>query len=145
MQFTDPFLDSNEILCVCGRLRWPSLSDEIKFPVILQQDSHVTRLTIQHFHECTSHQGKGITLNEERANGFWVNSALSVVAKMISSCISCQRMRGAVQEQSTWDLPEDRLKSTPPFTYCALDYVRPFVMKEGRKEAIWRPYYMYGF
>lgn len=56
----DPFLDSNGILCVCGRLRRASLSDEIKFPVILPQDSHVTRLTIQHFHECTSHQGKGM-------------------------------------------------------------------------------------
>ena len=97
----DPFLDFNGILCVCGRLRRASLSDEIKFPVILPQDSHVTRLTIQHFHECTSHQGKGMTLNEERANGFWVNSASSVVAKMISSCIRCQRMLGAVQEQST--------------------------------------------
>ena len=54
----DPFLDSNGILCVCGCLRRASFSDEIKFPVILSRDSHVTRLTIQHFHEHTSHQGK---------------------------------------------------------------------------------------
>jgi len=119
--------------------------DEPKFPVILPRDSHVTRLTIQHFHARTSHQGKGMTLNEERANGFWVNSASSVVAKMILSCIRCQRMRGAEQEQRTWDLPEDRLKSTPSFTHCAVDYLGPLVIKEGRKEVIWHPYYMYGF
>ena len=32
------------------------------------------------------------------------------------------------------DLPEDRLKSAPPFTYCAADYFGPFMVKEKRKE-----------
>ena len=32
------------------------------------------------------------------------------------------------------DLPEDLLESTPPFTYCAVDYFGPFVIKERRKE-----------
>lgn len=32
------------------------------------------------------------------------------------------------------DLPEDRLKPAPPFTYCAVDYCGPWYMKEGRKE-----------
>ena len=32
------------------------------------------------------------------------------------------------------DLPEDRLESHPPFTYCAVDYFGPFIIKENRKE-----------
>ena len=32
------------------------------------------------------------------------------------------------------DLPEDRLESSPPFTYCAVDYCGPWHVKEGRKE-----------
>ena len=75
-----------------------------------------------------------MTLNEVRSNGFWVVSSSSVVANMISSCVKCQKLRGAVQEQRMSDLPEDRLESTPPFTYCAVDYFGPFVIKERRKE-----------
>ena len=32
------------------------------------------------------------------------------------------------------DLPEDRLETAPPFTYCAVDYFGPFIVKDGRKE-----------
>ena len=32
------------------------------------------------------------------------------------------------------DLPEDRVEASPPFSYCAVDYFGPFMIKEGRKE-----------
>ena len=91
-------------------------------------------LIVKHFHERTHHQGKGMTLNEVGSNGFWVVSGPSVVANTISSCVKCQRLRGAVQEQRMSDLPEDSLEPTPSFTYCAVDYFGPFIIKEGRKE-----------
>ena len=75
-----------------------------------------------------------MTLNEVRSNGFWVVSGPTVVANIISSCIKCQKLRGAVQEQRMSDLPEDCLEPTPPFTYCAVDYLGPFIIKDGRKE-----------
>ena len=130
----DPFLDVDGILRVGGRLRRVSLADDIKFPIILPRNSHVTKLIVKHFHERTHHQGKGMTLNEVRSNGFWVVSDPSVVANIISSCVKCQKLRGAVQEQRMSDLPEDRLEPTPPFTYCAVDYFWPFIIKDGRKE-----------
>ena len=32
------------------------------------------------------------------------------------------------------DLPDDRLEPSPPFTYCAVDYFGPWLIKEGRRE-----------
>ena len=32
------------------------------------------------------------------------------------------------------DLPEDRVESTPLFTYCGMDCPEPFTIKERRKE-----------
>ena len=130
----DPFVDVDGILRVGGRRRRASLAEGVKFPIILPRDSHVTMLIIKHFHKRTRHQGKGMTLNEVRSNGYWVISGSSVVANMISSSVKCQRLRGSVQEQRMSDLPEDRLESTPPFTYCAVDYFGPFIVRDGRKE-----------
>ena len=130
----DPFLDADGILRISGRLRRASLSDDVKFLIILPRDSHVTMLIVKHFHESTTHQGKGMTLNVIRSNGFWVVSASSTLASAISSCVKSQKLWGAVQEQRMSDPPEDHLESTPPFTCCAVDYFGPFIVKDGRKQ-----------
>ncbi|KAK3737868.1 hypothetical protein QZH41_019749, partial [Actinostola sp. cb2023] len=130
----DPFLDEDGILRVGGRLRYSRLTDGIKFPVILPRKSHVTSLIIRHFHERVKHQGKGMTLNEIRSNGFWITGGSSAVSNTIALCVKCQRLRGTVQEQRMADLPKDRLESAPPFTSCGVDYFGPFLVKVGRKE-----------
>ena len=132
----DPFVDVDGILRVSGCLRCASLAEDIKFPIqsILPRDSHVIMLIIKHFHKRTRHQGQGMTLNEVRSNGYWIISGSSVVANMILSCIKCRKLCGSVQEQRMSDLPEDRLESTPPFTYCTVDYFGPFIVRDGRKE-----------
>ena len=130
----DPFLDSQGILRVGGRLRNASLPFEVKFPVILPRRSHVTTLIIRYFHEKIKHQERGMTLNEIRGNGYWIVGGTSAFGSYIWSCVVCRKMCSAVVEQKMADLPEDRLKPAPPFTFCVVDYFGPFSVKEGRKE-----------
>ena len=109
----DPFLDLKGILRIGGHLRNASLPFEIKFPVILPRRSHVTTLIIRYFHKKIKHQGRGMTLNEVRANSYYNGS-------YIWSCVVCRKMRSAVVEQKMADLP--------------VDYFGPFSIKEGRKQ-----------
>ena len=117
----DPFLDRNGLLRVGGRIKRSNLPPEVKFPVILPRKSHLANLIISYFHGRVEDQGRGITLNEIRYNGYWVIGGTAAVAHCISRCGKCSRSRGATQEQKMADLPNDRMEPSPPFTYAAVD------------------------
>ena len=130
----DPFIDMHGVVRVDGRLKRSSLPDSSKHPAVLPRDSHVTRLVIRHYHEKVQHQGRGITMNELRASGYWIVVASVAVASAISKCVTCRKLRDTVQEQRMAELPEDRVDPAPPVANCAVDYFGPFIIKEGRKE-----------
>ena len=130
----DPFLDSNGILRIGGRVQSGKIPDMLKYPVVLPRKGIVTNLVVNHFHDKTLHQGRGITVNEIRNNGFWIIGCSGVVSNLIMKCVVCRRLRGSLQVQKMANLPSDRLEPAPPFTYCAVDFFGPFFIKEGRKE-----------
>ena len=130
----DSFIDDDGVLRVGGRIRNASISYDVKHPVILQIKGHVTTLLVRHHHEKMSHQGRGITLNDLRSHRYWIIGGSSSVSRYISKCVTCRKLRGALEEQKMANLPEDRLEPAPPFTHCGVDYFGPFVIKEGSKE-----------
>lgn len=129
-----PYIDGDGILRVGGRIAKAPLCDDVKHPAILPKKHHITKLLIRHFHEKVEHQGRGMTQNEIRANGFWIVKGSKTVQSCISKCITCRRMRRPTEEQMMSDLPQDRLEPAPPFTFCGMDCFGPFIVKRGRKE-----------
>ncbi|XP_046550437.1 uncharacterized protein LOC124260222 [Haliotis rubra] len=130
----DPFVDSNGLLRVGGRVQLSELSDNLKHPIILPKRHHITTLIIGHYHEEAAHQGRGLTANAIRAHGFWIIGCSSSVRYHIAKCVICRKQRGSVQEQKMSNLPTERMSEAPPFTYCGMDMFGPFYVKEGRKE-----------
>ena len=130
----DPYIDEDGVLRVGGRLKNAYYADQVKYPMLLPKGSHVTKLIIKHYHECTKQQGKRMMLNEIWSRGYWIMGGSSAVSTLIASCVTCRKLRGPVIQQRMADLPEDRLESVPPFTYCAAHYFGPFMVKEKRKE-----------
>ncbi|XP_063052707.1 uncharacterized protein LOC134447256 [Engraulis encrasicolus] len=129
----DPLLDAG-LLRVGGRLKESDLSLELKHPIILPKDSHITELIIAHHHAQIHHQGRNQTLLELRSNGFWIQGGSKTVSNFIHRCVKCRRLRRPVEEQRMADLPKERCQASAPFTFCGMDCFGPFVVKKGRKE-----------
>lgn len=76
----DPTFEDG-LLRVGGRLRRSSASLELKHPVILPREGIVTQLILDDCHKRTQHQGRGQTMNELRASGYWIIGGSKTVAK----------------------------------------------------------------
>ena len=129
-----------ELEIICG-LQHKHFKDEIIILSSLQESedfhnrkSYITYLILRQCHEETQHQGYGMTHNEVRQRGYWIIGGTSAVSRFVSKCVMCRRLRLPPQHQKLADLPEDRIEPAAPFTYSAVDYFGPFVVKEGRKD-----------
>ncbi len=122
------------LLHVGGRLRRSSLSYDVKHPVILPKNNHITQLILSHYHVQICHQGRSQTLTEVRANGFWAIGGSKSVAKLIHKCVPCRKLRQPAEEQQMSQLPRERVEVSAPFSFCGLNCFGPFAVKRGRKE-----------
>ena len=81
----DPYNDVSGIIRVGGRLQLSNLTGQCIHPAILPRKSHFTNLLGKHYHERVYHQGKGITKNEIRANGYWILDVSSASLELLVS------------------------------------------------------------
>lgn len=128
----DPVLDSDGIMRVGGRIPRANLSVTLKNLIILPKSSPINSLIIGHVHGRTHHGGRGMTLNELRASGYWIVSGNAMVRQFISKCVTCRHLRGSQGEQKMADLPKSRIEPAPPFTYCGVDFFGPWHVQRGR-------------
>lgn len=130
----DPYVDSDGILRVGGRLRRADIEPNERNPAVLPKQGHLTTLIIRHYHQRVAHGGKGLTMNKIRENGYWVVNCAAAVSSLIRSCVICARLRGFCQTQKMADLPQVRTEPTPPFTSIGCDCFGPFNIKQGRAQ-----------
>lgn len=123
-----PFLDSNGIIRVGGRLRNANLHYDSKHQILLPKEHFVTKLIILEIHTNNLHIGPLSTLNLLR-HKYWVLSGRSVIRKILHSCITCFRAHPTSNQQLMGDLPSARVLPTRPFIRCGVDYAGPIYIK----------------
>ena len=79
INYLDPFLNSDDIIYVRGRLMKSFLNEELKFYIILPKEERVATLIIQDCHSRCAHDGRGATLNELHSRGCWITKGNSAV------------------------------------------------------------------
>ena len=104
------FEDSDNILRLKSRI---AQNDEItfssKFPILLRNDSHFTKLVIYNFHECVYHNGTEATLNGLRTE-YWVIRSVEVwkiqSVERVKRIIVCKYVnKNSAQPVATPELP----------------------------------------
>lgn len=126
-----PFKDENGLLRVGGRLRHSLLTHDQRHPVILPEDSHFTRLTVEACHLRTLHAGVQLTLGAVRQE-YWIPRGRALVKHCIHRCLACVRWRAASLQPLMGDLPAPRVRPSRPFLHSGLDYVGPVWLRTSR-------------
>ena len=122
----NPIMDADGLLRVGGRLSNSDLDASEKTPLIIPGKHHAATLLFRHHHELAKHQGRHFTEGAIRSAGLWITGAKRLVTSVLHKCVRCCRARGKVSSQKMADLPEERLQSSPPFTYVGVDCFGPW-------------------
>ncbi|XP_077389538.1 uncharacterized protein LOC144026608 [Festucalex cinctus] len=131
LQKLNPILQ-NGLISVGGRLKHSEIDNLEKSPVILPKGSYVSLLLTRHYHEQVKHQGRHLTEGAIRSAGLWILGGKRLVNSVIHNCVTCRKLRGKQEQQYMADLPPERLKACPPFTYVGLDVFGPWSITTRR-------------
>ncbi len=131
----EPYKDSDGVLRVGGRLQHAPVSDQIKHPMILPRDHHVSMLIVRYAHEWQSgHSGREYVMSTVRKT-YLIPRVRPLINRVLRNCILCKRLRGALGTQRMADLPSDRVTPhKPPFAVTGIDCFGPFYVKRGRAQ-----------
>lgn len=126
-----PFIDSNGLLRVGGRLCQANIQYDHKFPIILPKNNHVTDIIIQLYHKKHLHAPPQATLAAIRQN-FWPLSGRSRVKQLIYKCVKCFRVKPMLEQQKMGDLPLKRIEPARPFLNISIDFCGPIFLKDSK-------------
>lgn len=124
-----PFLHSDGIIRVGGRLRNANLSFERKHPIILPAKSRLVELYVQFLHEHYFHATKAFILNFVNSNYWIVGNLKSIVKKVVHRCVACRRYKGKLIDQIMGQLPSCRITVSDAFTNVGIDFAGPLDCK----------------
>lgn len=126
-----PFLDSDRLLRVGGRLQASLLPPNTKHPYILPKDSPLTSLNISDSHMRIMHGGTQMTLNFIK-NDYWILGGRNPIRSFILRCVKCTRFRQRRAQQLMGQLPSERIRPSRPFLHSGVDYAGPFTVNTWR-------------
>lgn len=126
-----PFLDSNGLLRVGGRLKNSYLRFESKHPLLLNGKHHLTRLIFEHYHRLYCHAAPQLLLSIVRRE-YWPTSGISIAKSVFHRCLTCFRNKPKSFMPKMADLPRERVTVMNPFTVTGIDYAGPFTLKDRK-------------
>lgn len=137
----NPFLDSDGLLRVGGRLDNSSFDYNKKHPIILDCKHRLTFLLMQNEHHRLFHAGPQLLLSSVREM-YWPVGGRALARKVNKQCTVCTRFRGKTIQPIMGNLPSARTRPNFPFHSTGTDFAGPFQIssKKGRGNRISKCY-----
>ena len=122
----------NDLIKCRGRLQQANLRHNGKFPILLPNSHHITKLLVQRYHKLSSHYGVNYVLAYMRQN-WWIPRMRQVIKKVHNKCKTCKRMQSKPYFTNTNpSLPHIRVNRTDPFSCTGVDYAGPMNIKSPK-------------
>ncbi|XP_015586021.1 uncharacterized protein LOC107263332 [Cephus cinctus] len=104
----NPFLDSDGLIRVGGRLKNSNIPFNQKHPILLPPSHHVSDLIIRDAHHRNLHGGIQSTLYAVRER-FWILNSKNQVRHILHQCVPCIRQKLKFPHAKMADLPTSRV------------------------------------
>ncbi|XP_046812215.1 uncharacterized protein LOC124421299 [Lucilia cuprina] len=124
----NPFIDSNSILRVNGRLSQSSLPYREGYPIILPGNSHFCKLYLKYLHEFLSHAECGQMCRMVQTEFLCIQTQASC-KKIIRYYKTCIIYKQQPCSQIMAPLPPTRCNLSLPFQITGIDFAGPFKLK----------------
>lgn len=137
----NPFVDSEQVLRVGGRLGNSKFDYNKKHPILLDAKHSFTKLLIKHEHLRLFHAGPQALLAAIREE-YWPIGGRNLARATTKQCVVCIRLRGKPFQPIMGDLPAVRTDSSFAFSSCGVDFAGPFRIssRKGRGNRICKSY-----
>ena len=126
-----PFMGTDGLLRVGGRLSKAPISFFQRHPVILSPKDSLTNLILTTRHVTLCHCGPTLLVSNVGLE-FYVTGVKQLARTICKRCVVCKKISATAQQQLMGQIPEARLKEAPAFTTCGVDYAGPFLLKTNQ-------------
>ncbi|XP_055714801.1 uncharacterized protein LOC129808920 [Phlebotomus papatasi] len=128
-----PFLDSDNILRVGGRLQKSGEPYDVRHPKLLAKKSILARLIATHTHLSLLHAGPQLILAQLR-QAYWPMDGRNLCRSITHNCIKCIKANPPQQEQLMGELPEHRVTAIKAFQATGVDFAGPLLLKSVNRK-----------
>lgn len=126
-----PFIDSDDIIRVGGRLRNSFYTYDIKHPIVLCSKHHLTKLLFQSKHKELFHAGPQLILPKIRQQ-FWPLGGRNLSKAVVHACVRCARFNAKSTQPIVGNLPVERTYLEYPFLSTGVDYTGPVLIADRK-------------
>ena len=111
--------------------KWMHMSYDKSEEILLPREHRFSLLYAEHVHGI-GHHGVSTTVSKIRLR-FWIPKIRNMVSSIRHKCVICKKLDGNLSVQTMGQLPEERLKPSPPWHNTAIDLFGPLKIRDQVK------------